>query len=91
MLVQCEYLILQKLGVLADVELMQQDLYSYDVEQAMGHSVNNILTVLQKEKKVDLQGAADLVAVHCKELYDSFEADKQNMPSFNAAMNEAVS
>lgn len=54
----------------------------------MGHVTNNILTVLQKEKKVDLQGAADLVGAHFKTLSDSFEADKQRLPSFGDELDK---
>lgn len=56
----------------------------------MGHLTNNVLTVLQKAKNVDLQGAADLVGVHFKELYDSFEADKEHLPSFGEEMDHVV-
>lgn len=56
----------------------------------MGHMTNNILTVLQKEKKVDLQGAADLVGVYFKALSDSFEADKQRLPSFGAELDKII-
>ena len=60
------------------------------MEQAMGHLTNNILTVLQKEKDTDLQGAADLVGVHFKELSEGFDADKQRLPSFGAEMDAIV-
>lgn len=67
-----------------------QDLYSYNMEQAMGHMTNNVLTVLQKARGVDLQGAADLVGEHFKELYDGFEADKARLPTFGAEMDAIV-
>lgn len=78
------------IGHSVTAHVSSQDLYSYNMEQAMGHFTNNILTVLQKEKSVDLQGAADLVGVHFKELYDEFEADKQRLPSFGEEMDQIV-
>ena len=56
----------------------------------MGHLTNNVLPIIQNEKSVDLQGAADFVGVHFKELYDSFEADKQCLPSFGEEMDKVV-
>ena len=56
----------------------------------MGHMTNNVLTVLQKAEGVDLQGAADLVGVHFKKLYDGFEADKARLPSFGSEMDAVV-
>lgn len=60
------------------------------MEQAMGHLTNNILTVLQKAKNVDLQGAASLVGVHFKELHDAFLADKAGVPSFGHDTDRVV-
>ena len=37
-----------------------QDIYSYNKEQAGGHSANNLVTVIQKERGVDLQEAVDI-------------------------------
>ena len=56
----------------------------------MGHLTNNVLSVLQQEENVDLQGAADLVGAHFKKLQQSFEADKQHLPSFGAEMDKVV-
>ena len=68
-----------------------QDLYSYNMEQAMpGHANSNILTVLQKEKGIDLQAAADYVGVHFKELVNKFEANKQRLPSFGEELDVVI-
>ena len=56
----------------------------------MGHLTNNVLTVLQKEKNVDLQGAADLVGAHFQELYNKFEADEARLPSFGEELDAIV-
>ncbi|GJE85112.1 terpenoid synthase [Phanerochaete sordida] len=50
-----------------DMICWSNDIYSYDVEQAMGHFGNNILTVLQREEGIDLQAATDLAAEYFQE------------------------
>lgn len=69
---------------------MGQDVYSYDMEQSMGHLTNNILTVLQREKGFDLQGASDYVGLHFKELVDKFETNKARLPSFGAELDSVT-
>lgn len=69
---------------------IMQDVYSYDMEQSMGHLTNNILTVLQREMGLDLQGAADYVGVHFKELVDKFQANKALLPSFGEELDHIV-
>ena len=56
----------------------------------MGHLTNNILTVLQRDKNIDLQAASDYVGVHFRELIDKFEASKARLPSFGKALDEVV-
>lgn len=71
--------------------MLSQDLYSYNVEQSMGHLTNNVLTVLQREKNVTLQEAADLVGEHFKELVEKFQACKARLPSFGSELDHVVS
>ncbi|KAH6909048.1 isoprenoid synthase domain-containing protein [Coprinopsis sp. MPI-PUGE-AT-0042] len=42
------------------------DVYSYDMEQAKGHTGNNVVTVLMKEKGLGLQDAAEFVGQRCE-------------------------
>ncbi|PSR88980.1 hypothetical protein PHLCEN_2v4942 [Hermanssonia centrifuga] len=74
-----------------DMVTWSNDLYSYNMEQAMGHLTNNVLTVLMKEKNTDLQGAANLVGEHFKNLSDKFEALRLALPSFGEEMDYVVS
>lgn len=67
-----------------------QDVYSYNKEQAMGHSGNNVITVLRNEKNIDIQTACDYVGVHFKELMDRFMADKERLPSFGPDLDASV-
>ncbi|KAJ3551248.1 hypothetical protein NM688_g4813 [Phlebia brevispora] len=73
-----------------DMVTWSNDVYSYDMEQAMGHLTNNILTVLQREHGVSLQEASTLVRAHWEELYKNFEAAKQELPSFGKEMDDIV-
>ena len=68
-----------------------QDLYSYNMEQAMGHTGNNILTVLMQEKDIDLQTASDLVGDHFKVLIDRFLSCKAQLPSWGPEWDDTVS
>ncbi|KAI0696795.1 terpenoid synthase [Cytidiella melzeri] len=73
-----------------DMITWANDVYSYNMEQAMGHLTNNILTVLQREKDFTLQEASDYVGIRFKELYDVFEATKNELPSFGEEMDKMV-
>lgn len=56
----------------------------------MGHLTNNALTVLQREKSMTLQEASDYVGVHFKELLDTFEASKKELPSFGEELDKVT-
>ncbi|THH27413.1 hypothetical protein EUX98_g6776 [Antrodiella citrinella] len=66
------------------------DVYSYNVEQAKGHSGNNIITVLMKDKAVDLQTASNMVGDHFTKLMIRFVHGKSQLPSWGAAVDSAV-
>lgn len=53
----------------------------------MGHTTNNIMTVLMKAKNVDLQGAADYVGEYFKVLMDRFFDHKSKLPFFGPDMD----
>ncbi|GJE85104.1 terpenoid synthase [Phanerochaete sordida] len=71
-----------------DMVCWANDVYSYDMEQAMGHLANNILTVLQREEGIDLQAASDRVGVHFQKLVNRFNDAKARLPSFGKALDE---
>ena len=73
---------------LMDISL--QDLYSYNMEQAMGHTGNNILTVLMTHKDLSLQAAADHVGEHWKTLLSTFLDAKKRLPSWGAEADREV-
>jgi hypothetical protein len=72
------------------LSLPWQDLYSYNAEQAKGHSGNNVLTVLMVSKGISLQTACDEVEAHYRTLMNSYLSAKDNLPSFGLAVDEDV-
>ena len=68
-----------------------KDVYSYGVEKSNGLADNNVLSVLQNEKGITVQEAADYVGVHFKELVDKFLAAKTQLPSFGKEVDTITS
>lgn len=67
-----------------------QDVYSYNMEQARGIGGNNIVTVLMKAKRVNLQTAVDLAGEHFQKLMDKFMEGKKALPSWGVTVDAAV-
>ncbi len=67
-----------------------QDVYSYNMEQAKGHTGNNIVTVLMKARGCDLQTASDIIGAHYAELMERYLADRERLPSFGAEIDADV-
>ncbi|EPT02354.1 hypothetical protein FOMPIDRAFT_1048039 [Fomitopsis schrenkii] len=87
-----EHPVLMRLHLAAvDMICWANDLYSYNMEQAMGHTGNNIMAVLIKAHQYDIQAAADHVGTHFKQLVESFEADKARLPSWGPELDAVVS
>ncbi|KAJ3511002.1 hypothetical protein NLJ89_g4356 [Agrocybe chaxingu] len=82
-----------------DLIFLANDLYSYNMEQAKGHNGANVLTVVMKETKLNLQSAADYVGVLCEKLIQQFQEAKSTLegrlakeknPAKAAALKDAV-
>ena len=67
-----------------------QDVYSYNMEQAKGHTGNNIVTVLMKAQGCDLQTASDLIGAHYAELMERYLAERERLPSFGPQIDDDV-
>ncbi|KAI0833261.1 terpenoid synthase [Trametes gibbosa] len=74
----------------ADMVCWSNDVYSYNMEQAKGHTGNNIVTVLMRQKNISLQEASDLVGDHFTMLMGRFMEAKNQLPSFGAELDDAV-
>ncbi|KAH9929557.1 terpenoid synthase [Epithele typhae] len=73
-----------------DMVWWANDLYSYNMEQAMGHSAHNVLTVLMKAKGLDLQGACDYVGAHYAGLIRTYLDAKRRLPSWGARADRQI-
>lgn len=67
-----------------------QDMYSYNVEQAKGCDSHNIISVVMKEKGVDLDGALTWIAVSYEQVLSKFQAQRRMLPSWGPAIDPAV-
>ncbi len=70
--------------------LVFQDLYSYNMEQAKGHTGNNVVTILMKDRGCDLQATSDIIGAHYAELMESYLADRERLPSFGPEIDGDV-
>ncbi|KAK0218406.1 hypothetical protein EDD85DRAFT_961676 [Armillaria nabsnona] len=71
----CTYI--RIVGKEAELRERSEDIYSYNMEQAKGHSCTNAMTVIMKSKQLDLQSAANFIDSYCKALLDQFEKAKE--------------
>lgn len=60
------------------------------MEASMGHTTNNIMTILMKNMNLDLQGAADYVGVYFKALIDDFVTNKSRLRSWGPKVDREV-
>jgi hypothetical protein len=74
----------------ADMVCWANDVYSYNMEQAKGHTGNNIVTVLMKARDCDLQSASDIIGAHYAELMERYLADRERLPSFGPQIDADV-
>ena len=68
-----------------------QDVYSYNKEQAGGHSANNLITVIKKDRGVELQEVFDVAGQTFKNDIEEFLRHKELLPSWGTEVDEAVS
>ncbi|KAF9654288.1 terpenoid synthase [Thelephora ganbajun] len=77
--------------IAGDMLFTANDIYSYNKEQAGGHSANNLVTVIQQERGVDLQGAMDIAGDFLANYADEFNMWKDRLPSWGPEVDAAVS
>jgi hypothetical protein len=68
-----------------------KDIYSYNKEQASGHSANNLITVIQQERGVGLQEAMDIAGDFFANYAEEFNMLKETLPSWGPEVDTAVS
>ncbi|KAF9644644.1 terpenoid synthase [Thelephora ganbajun] len=67
------------------------DIYSYNKEQASGHSANNFITVIKEERGVESQEAFDVAGQFFENDVQEFLRCKDLLPSWGPEVDEAVS
>ncbi|KAG9019249.1 hypothetical protein FRB90_004811 [Tulasnella sp. 427] len=72
-----------------DVVVLTNDIYSYNIEQAQGDTMN-IIEAAMREKKFDVQGAVDFAGQLVKERVDLFVATKAGLPSWGDKIDREV-
>ncbi|KAF9783463.1 isoprenoid synthase domain-containing protein, partial [Thelephora terrestris] len=77
--------------IAGDMLFIANDIYSYNKEQAGGHAANNFITVIQKERGVDLQGAMDISGGFFAKYAEDFNTWKDQLPSWGSETDAAVS
>lgn len=60
------------------------------MEQAKGHTGNNIITVLREARGIDLQTASDFVGERFESLMTTFSEGKKHLPSLGLALDCGV-
>jgi hypothetical protein len=60
------------------------------MEQAKGHTGNNIVTVLMKAQGCDLQTASDSIGARYAELMERYLADRERLPPFGPQLDADV-
>lgn len=68
-----------------------KDIYSYNKEQAGGHSANNLITVIEGERGVELQEAFDIAGQLFQTSAEEFLRCKELLPSFGPEIDGMVS
>ncbi|KAL0954655.1 hypothetical protein HGRIS_003606 [Hohenbuehelia grisea] len=73
-----------------DMVAWSNDVYSYNMEQAKGHTGNNVVTVLMQWRNMTLQEASNHVGVHFQKLVDTYMSSKDKLPSWGAPVDADV-
>ncbi|KAJ7854637.1 isoprenoid synthase domain-containing protein [Mycena leptocephala] len=78
-------------GIVAQLLVLNNDLMSYNKEQAVGRDQYNIITVLtQQDDTMDLEGATTWVSAYHHKLQADFRDGLRRMPSFGAERDAQV-
>ncbi|KAI0041515.1 terpenoid synthase [Auriscalpium vulgare] len=76
--------------LVTDVILLDNDLCSYNKEQANGEELHNILTIVMAELKVDLNGALDWLEKRHAELNEAIIETCNSLPVWNEDIRDDV-
>lgn len=66
-----------------------QDVYSWNIEQAQGHTAN-IITVLMNQKNIPVQEAMDIVGQEVQKRFQLYSLSKSQLPSWGTEVDKGV-
>ncbi|KAF8635373.1 hypothetical protein AX15_000378 [Amanita polypyramis BW_CC] len=72
-----------------DVVTWSNDIFSYNVEQSKGDT-HNMISVVMKERGLDLQSAVDFVGDMCKQSIDRFNKERAELPCWGPDVDQEV-
>lgn len=72
-----------------DLVTWSNDIFSYNVEQSRGDT-HNMITVVMRERGLDLPGAINFVGELCRDSIDRFEHDRDTLPSWGPEIDRDV-
>ncbi|THH32805.1 hypothetical protein EUX98_g1401 [Antrodiella citrinella] len=72
-----------------DLVTWSNDIFSYNVEQSKGDT-HNMIVVVMKQYRLDLQSAVDFVGRLCMQAIDRFNNDRKHLPSWGPETDRQV-
>jgi len=87
-----EHPVIQELNTLAvDMIVLDNDIFSYNVEQARGNDGHNIITIIMHENKTDVQGATNWVYDYHKKAQARFmDLYENQIPKFGEPVDSEL-
>ncbi|KAF9072640.1 terpenoid synthase [Rhodocollybia butyracea] len=73
-----------------DMLIIQNDIYSYNVEQAVGNDLHNLVTIVMNQYNLDVQGAIDWIGRYNDELADRVLENYRNLPDWGPVINPQI-
>ncbi|KAG8900686.1 hypothetical protein FRC00_011755 [Tulasnella sp. 408] len=72
-----------------DIVVLANDVYSWNIEQAQGHTAN-IITVLMNQKDIPVQEAMDIVGQEIQKRFQLYSLSKSQLPSWGTEVDKGV-
>ncbi|KAF8990109.1 terpenoid synthase [Cyathus striatus] len=73
-----------------DMHSIGNDIYSYNVEQARGDSLLNLVTIVMHQLQLDVQNAYDWIGKYHDEISEKFLKSYGNLPSWGQEVDQSV-
>ncbi|KAF9067337.1 terpenoid synthase [Rhodocollybia butyracea] len=73
-----------------DMLIIGNDISSYNVEQAVGNDLHNLVTIVMNQYKLDVQGAMDWIGRHHDEIADRVLEIYRNLPDWGPVIDPQI-